>query len=78
MNFHTTKKALTMVHPVDEQEEVNPIAVPPESQMEDYLLYLTRDEENGDNGAGCEGESHRYNGCELVLSHHHQQILCDE
>jgi hypothetical protein len=30
MNFHTTKKALTMVHPVDEQEEVNPIAVPPE------------------------------------------------
>jgi hypothetical protein len=50
MNFHTTKKALTMVHPVDEQEEVNPIAVPPESQMEDYLLYLTGDEENGDNG----------------------------
>jgi hypothetical protein len=39
-----------MVHPVDEQEVVNPIAVPPESQMEDYLLYLTGDEENGDNG----------------------------
>jgi hypothetical protein len=31
-----------MVHPVDEQEEVNPVAVPPESQMEDYLLYLRR------------------------------------
>jgi hypothetical protein len=45
-----------MVDPVDVQQKVNPIAVLPEdglsdkSQMEDNLLYLTRDEENGDNG----------------------------
>jgi hypothetical protein len=42
-----------MVDPVDVQQKVNPSAVPPEdglsdkSQMEDNLLYLTRDEENG-------------------------------
>jgi hypothetical protein len=77
MNFHTTKKALTMVHPVDEQEVVNPIAVPPESQMEDYLLYLTGDEENGDNGDVKEKATDTM-VVRLVLSHGHQQKLCNE
>jgi hypothetical protein len=77
MNFHTTKKALTMVHPVDEQEVVNPIAVPPESQMEDYLLYLTGDEENGDNGDVKEKATDTM-VVRAVLSHRHQQKLCDE
>jgi hypothetical protein len=77
MNLHTTKKALTMVHPVDEQEGVNPIAVPPESQMEDYLLYLTRDEENGDNGDVKEKATDTM-VVRSVLSHHHLQNLCDE
>jgi hypothetical protein len=77
MNFHTTKKTLTMVHPVDEQEVVNPIAVPPESQMEDYLLYLTGDEENGDNGDVKENATDTM-VVRSVLSHCHQQILCDE
>jgi hypothetical protein len=77
MNFHTTKKALTMVHPVDEQEEVNPIAVPPESQMEDYLLYLTGDEENGDNGDVKEKATDTM-VVRSVLSHRHLQILCNE
>jgi hypothetical protein len=66
-----------MVHPVDEQEVVNPIAVPPESQMEDYLLYLTRDEENGDNGDVKEKATDTM-VVRSVLSHHHLQILCDE
>ena len=78
MNFHTTKKALTMVHPVDEQKVVNPIAVPPaESQMEDYLLYLTGDEENGDNGDVKEKATDTM-VVRSVLSHGHQQKLCDE
>jgi hypothetical protein len=77
MNFHTTKKALSMVHPVDEQEEVNPIAVPHESQMEDYLLYLTGDEENGDNGDVKEKATDTM-VVRVVLSHSHQQKLCDE
>jgi hypothetical protein len=77
MNLHTTKKALTMVHPVDEQEGVNPIAVPPESQVEDYLLYLTRDEENGDNGDVKEKATDTM-VVRSVLSHGHQQNLCDE
>ena len=77
MNFHTTKKALTMVHPVDEQKVVNPIAVPPEFQMEDYLLYLTGDEENGDNGDVKEKATDTM-VVRSVLSHGHQQKLCDE
>jgi hypothetical protein len=72
-----------MVDPVDVQQKVNPFAVPPEdglsdkSQMEDNLLYLTRDEENGDNGDVKEKATDTM-VVRSVLRHRHQQILCDE
>ena len=72
-----------MVDPVDVQQKVNPFAVPPEdglsdkSQMEDNLLYLTRDEENGDNGDVKEKATDTM-VVRSVLSRRHQQILCHE
>jgi hypothetical protein len=45
--------------------------------MEDNLLYLTRDEENGDNGDVKEKATDTM-VVRSVLSHCHQQILCDE
>jgi hypothetical protein len=46
--------------------------------MEDNLLYLTReDEENGDNGDVKEKATDTM-VVRSVLSHRHQQILCDE
>jgi hypothetical protein len=72
-----------MVDPVDVQQKVNHFAVPPEdglsdkSQMEDNLLYLTRDEENGDNG-DVKKKATDTMVVRSVLSHHLQQILCNE
>jgi hypothetical protein len=45
--------------------------------MEDYLLYLTGDEENGDNGDVKEKAINTM-VVRAVLSHRHQQKLCDE
>ena len=76
--FTQQTKALTMVHPVDVPVDAA-AAVPPEeavSEEENYLLYLTKDEENGDKGDVKEKGSETV-VVRSVLSPHQQQVLCD-
>jgi hypothetical protein len=58
---------------------VDDAAVPPEeavSEEENYLLYLTKDEENGDKGHVKEKGSETV-VVRSMLSLGHQQVLCN-
>jgi hypothetical protein len=66
-----------MVHPVD--IPVDDAAAPPEeavSEEENYLMYLTKDEENGDKGDVKEKRSETV-VVRSVLSWGQQQVLCN-